>query len=128
MELIWKFIKFGVVGFSGLGIDFGLTYLLREKARWQQYLANAAGFSCAATSNYFLNRVWTFHSQNPDLFMEYSSFFVVALIGLLVNSSVLWLLVSRFQKEFYFSKFLAIGVTILWNFSANYIYTFDQLS
>lgn len=67
MELIFKFIKFGVVGFSGVAIDFGFTYLFKEKLKVQKFAANALGFMIAASSNYFFNRIWTFKSDNPEV-------------------------------------------------------------
>ena len=47
---ILKFLKFGVVGFSGVFVDFGITWLCKEKIRLNKYLSNAIGFICAATS------------------------------------------------------------------------------
>ena len=64
---ILKFIKFGVVGFSGVFVDFGITYLCKEKIKINKYVSNAIGFICAATSNYILNRIWTFESENADV-------------------------------------------------------------
>ena len=32
--LFFKFLKFGLVGFSGLLLDFGVTYIAKEKLRW----------------------------------------------------------------------------------------------
>ncbi|MEQ8323380.1 MAG: GtrA family protein [Vicingaceae bacterium] len=124
MELIVKFVKFGVVGFSGLLIDFGLTYLLKEKFKVQKFVANAIGFLSAASSNYFLNRIWTFQSQNPEIAQEYGKFLFVSLIGLGINSLVLWVLNEKFKLNFYFAKLLAIVVTTFWNFVVNYLYTF----
>jgi len=120
----YKLIKFGVVGFSGLFVDFGVTYLLRDIIKINQYVANAIGFCLAATSNYVLNRIWTFHSENPDITFEYLRFFGVSVIGLGINSLVLWMLVKKFKMKFYFAKAIAIGVTTLWNFVANLLYTF----
>ena len=124
MELIFKFIKFGVVGFSGLIIDFGLTYICKEKLKIQKFVANAIGFTFAASSNYFFNRVWTFRSVNPEVGVEFANFFFVSVIGLGINSLVLWLLNAKFNLPFYFSKLIAIIVTTFWNFMANYLYTF----
>lgn len=119
-----KFIKFGLVGFSGLLIDFSVTWLLKEKLRLNRYLANSTGFALAASSNYFLNRAWTFHSHNEQVLIEFSSFILIALIGLVINNSFLYFFEKRFS--FYFSKFLAIAVTTLWNFMANYLFTFSS--
>ena len=121
----WKFIKFGVVGFSGVFVDFGFTYVCKEWLKIPKYIANGIGFSIAATTNYFLNRIWTFESHNPEIMMEYSQFFAISLIGLLINTLVLWLLVSKYKKHFYLSKLFAIAVVTIWNFLANYFITFS---
>lgn len=61
-DVLLKFIKFCAVGGSGIIIDFGLTYMCKEMIKINRYLANAIGFITAATSNYVLNRIWTFES------------------------------------------------------------------
>lgn len=119
-----KFLKFGVVGFSGLFVDFGLTYLFKEIFHVQKYVSNAIGFMMAATSNYIFNRIWTFESTNPNIALEYTEFIVISLIGLVVNTLILYLLVSRLKMNFYLSKVFAIAVVTLWNFFANLLFTF----
>lgn len=125
IEILNKFLKFGVVGFSGVIVDFGFTFLFRNIIKINQYIANAIGFTLAASSNYILNRVWTFESNNPKILIEFSEFFIIALIGLGINSLILWLLVSKFKMRFYFAKVFAIGITTLWNFVANVLFTFN---
>ncbi len=121
----FKFIKFGIVGFSGLFIDFGITYLAKEKLNIPKYVANAIGFIMAATSNYFLNRVWTFQSKNPEVMVEFTEFFLISLIGLGINTLLLWILVSKFKVNFYLAKVFAIGFVTIWNFLANAFITFN---
>lgn len=123
--MLFKLFKFIIVGFSGLFVDFGLTFLCKEKLSFNKYISNSIGFTFAAISNYFLNRIWTFKSQNPEIMLEFSSFFFVCLIGLLINNSILWLFHERLKVQFYFAKFGAIVVTTLWNFFANYYFTFS---
>lgn len=124
--LIIKFVKFGLVGFSGLIIDFSITYLFRNLLKINQYIANTIGFIVAATSNYIINRIWTFTSHNPHIFEEYFKFFFVSIFGLGINTVVLYFLVTRLKWKFYFSKFFAIGAATLWNFFINLIYTFNN--
>ncbi len=123
-DFLLKFVKFGVVGFSGLFVDFGTPYVFKEWLKTPKYLANAIGFSFAATTNYFLNRVWTFQSHNPEIGLEYTQFFLISLVGLGINTLILWMLVSKYKKHFYVSKLFAIGVVTIWNFLANYFITF----
>ncbi|NQU32692.1 MAG: GtrA family protein [Bacteroidetes bacterium] len=122
---LFKFLKFGVVGFSGLFVDFGITYLTKEKLNVPKYFANAIGFITAATSNYFLNRVWTFESDNPEVMVEFTEFFLISLIGLGINTLILWILVSKFKMNFYVAKVFAIALVTVWNFLANAFITFN---
>lgn len=120
-----KFLKFGIVGFTGVFVDFGVTFFSKEILRIPKYVANAIGFSTAATTNYYLNRVWTFNSHNPEILMEFSEFFTISIIGLGINTLVLWLLVSKFKMNFYVAKLFAIAVVTVWNFLANAFITFN---
>jgi putative flippase GtrA len=119
-----KFIKFCIVGFSGVFVDFGITYFCKEVMKFQKYIANAIGFTIAATTNYILNRTWTFHSQNPQIVMEFSRFFIIALIGLGINSAIIWLMNGKFKVNFYLSKLVATIIVTGWNFMINAYFTF----
>jgi putative flippase GtrA len=122
--MIFKFFKFIIVGFSGMFVDFSITYLLKEKLRVHRYLSSSAGFTVAASSNYLFNRFWTFQSNNPKVFVEFGTFFVISLVGLIINNLFLYL----FEKKlnFYFAKFIAVIITSLWNFTANYYLNFNR--
>ena len=121
---VLKFLKFGVVGGSGVFVDFFFTWLAKEKFKVQKYLANVIGFTIAASTNWILNRIWTFQSQNPEVLREYTEFLVISLVGLGINSLVLWILTDKLKINFYVSKLGAIAITTVWNFFANYLYTF----
>ncbi|MDD3741661.1 MAG: GtrA family protein [Bacteroidales bacterium] len=120
------FVKFCAVGGSGLLVDYGFTFLCKEKLNFNKYLANSIGFIIAASSNYILNRIWTFGSENQNITNEYFSFILVSIVGLLINNAVLWLVHGKMKYNFYLSKLAAIGVATFWNFLANYTFTFKN--
>ncbi|MDP4292732.1 MAG: GtrA family protein [Bacteroidota bacterium] len=124
--LFLKFVKFGVVGFSGMFVDFGFTYLTKEYLKVQKYIANAIGFTLAATSNYYLNRIWTFHSHNPNIGWEYSKFLLVSVMGLGISTLIIYILNGKFKMNFYIAKVFAIGGVTLWNFFVNIMFTFTS--
>jgi putative flippase GtrA len=123
--LVLKFIKFCVVGFFGMVIDFGITWLLKEKIKVNKYFANSCGFILAASSNYVWNRIWTFESHNK-IATEYLSFIVISIVGLLINNLILWFLTDKIKLNFYLSKVFAIGVVTIWNFGMNFLITFSR--
>lgn len=122
--MIYKFLKFVVVGFSGLFVDFSITYLLKEKLKVHRYISSSAGFIFAASSNYLFNRIWTFESNNPKVITEYGTFLLISLVGLVINNTCIYIFEKRMR--FYFAKFLAVLVTSLWNFTANYYINFTH--
>ena len=122
--MIEQFIKFCVVGGSGVFVDFGITYACKEWLRLNKYLANSMGFICATTSNYMLNRLWTFHNENPDIATQYLRFLGIAAVGLLVNNLTIYLLNGRFRFNFYLAQLFAIGVVTFVNFFMNYYFNF----
>ncbi|HNY02130.1 MAG TPA: GtrA family protein [Bacteroidales bacterium] len=119
-----KFIKFSLVGFSGVFVDFGTTFICKEILKIQKYISNTFGFILAATSNFFLNRIWTFRSTNPNIMMEFTRFFLIALIGLFINLLIIWAMTGKFKVNFYLSKVVATVVVTLWNFLINAYFTF----
>lgn len=135
--MIEQFIKFSVVGGSGVFVDFGLTFFLKERVKLNRYISNTIGFLSAATTNYFLNRWWTFQSSNPQIEREYTTFLLIAIAGLVINTIILHIFsekikLSFFPKKekyrFYVAKFIATVVVTLWNFFLNYYITFSKYS
>ncbi len=124
-DIFEKFLKFGVVGFSGIFVDFGVTYLCKEKLKTQKYLANSLGFIMATISNYFLNRYWTFYTGQSAQFSQFGKFLGIAMIGLVLNNLLIYLFNDRMKINFYVSKAFAILIVSVWNFLGNYLYTFS---
>lgn len=137
--LLYKFVKFGVVGASGMVVDFAVLFLLRDVVGLHDLVANTISFTAAASSNYFLNRIWTFRSHDEKVVAEYAKFLLVSTVGLIINNGVLLLshvlwteayesgsvaLFGVDVDDFYLFKLLAIAVTTLWNFFGNLLFTF----
>lgn len=122
--IILKFLKFCLVGFSGMLVDFGFTWLCKEKFKWNKYVSNSIGFVLAATNNYIWNRWWTFQSDNANIPIEYGKFLVISVIGLGLNNLVIYLLHEKLKLNFYLAKLIAIGAVTVWNFTMNYRFTF----
>lgn len=123
-ELVVKFIRYALVGFTGVVVDFSVTYIFKEYVKLSKYVANSLGFCTAVLTNYLLNRYWTFGAGNEDVFIQFGTFLAVSLIGLAINNFIIYLLNEKLKINFYVSKIVAIFVVIFWNFFVNYYYTF----
>lgn len=88
------FLRFGLVGASGLCWDTATVYALRGPIGL--YAAGAAGFFVAATSNWALNRLWTFRAQtHAPMHVQWANFLAVNLIGFVFNRGTFFLLISE---------------------------------
>jgi putative flippase GtrA len=126
-ELIKKIIRFGLVGASGMVLDYSVTFLCKEFFLLDKYVANFFGFGVAATSNYFLNRSWVFSEHARSHRKQYTGFIGIALAGLALNSFIIWLFTDKiFTLNFYIAKGVAIGVVFIWNFTLNYLFNFKK--
>lgn len=123
--LIYKFLKFGTVGLSGMAVDFGITFLLKERFRLNKYVSNTCGFLAAASSNFILNRLWTFQSADPAVASQYMKFLSLSIVGVLLSNAIIYQLHDRLKWNFYLAKLISIGAVLFWNFFANYFITFQ---
>lgn len=119
-----KFLKFGAVGASGVIVNFGVTWFFKEVCKLNKYLSNIIGFIVAATTNFFLNRWWTFQSTNPQVGTEYAKYFLISIVGLGIDTLTVFLLNGKLKWNFYLSKVFAVGAATLWNFFGNLLFTF----
>lgn len=119
-----KFLKFGVVGMIGIGIDFFITWLCKEKMGINKYISNAIGFSFAVVNNFLWNRYWTFEANDQPFAEQFVKFVLIAFAGLAINSLLLFLIVKFLKINFYVTKLLVIGLVFFWNFFMNYLFTF----
>ena len=127
MKFLLKIIKFGIVGFIGMCVDFLVTWLLKEKLRINKYIANSLGFTCAVINNFYLNLKWTFQvngSQGANIYLV--KFILISIVGLGLNNSFVYLFSDRLKINFYVSKVLAVVCVFIWNFSSNYFFNFHS--
>lgn len=123
---IWivRLFDFAVVGTVGMIIDFGITWILRDMMKLNEYVSNAIGFSAAVVCNFLLNKYWTFHDLRTLSILQFSKYLIISLFGLLLNSIFLYILHKNWRNPFYLAKLMATALVFLWNFTINSLITF----
>ncbi|MEG4057913.1 MULTISPECIES: glycosyltransferase [unclassified Microcoleus] len=120
-----RFLRFGVVGFSGVFVDMGVFYLLRTVLGLG--LTRSAIFSAevAIINNFLWNDLWTFgdiSKRQPgkrQRLKRLLKFNVICLIGLIMNVLLVNVLFNVFKVNEYLAKLIAIATVTLWNFWIN---------
>ena len=114
--------KFSVVGGSGYAVNLGVYALLLHLGLHFR-LAAVVSFVVSATSNYVLNRAWTFRAERGHFAYQGVRFLVVSVVSLGANQ--LWLTLFVWAGA---GKIVAQAISILLvmplNFLGNKLWSF----
>lgn len=122
---VGRFLRFGVVGFSGVFVDMGVFYVLRNLLHLALTRSAILSSEVAILSNFLWNDLWTFgdiSQRQPGkkrMFKRFLKFNFVCLMGLILNVLIVNFLFNVFHVNEYLAKLVAIAVVTLWNFWIN---------
>ncbi len=142
-RLVKQFSKFIIVGGVNTGIDFAilnvLMYLTSINSGPMLFLLNCISFSVAVVNSYYMNRRWTFKEAAAGLgdkkaTIQFSQFFVVSIIGIIINGAILTGITTIFAAPFGISdqlwanvaKLFATGASLVWNFVGYKLFVFKK--
>jgi dolichol-phosphate mannosyltransferase len=125
-----RFVKFCLVGTSGVVVNMGLLWLLTERAGLF-YLASAPiAIEMSIINNFILNDIWTFKDRRaPGVaarFMRLLKFNLVSAAGIAINMAVLWACTELLGVYYLVSNLFGIAAAMVWNFVANLSWTWRR--
>ncbi|QOV23353.1 glycosyltransferase [Anabaenopsis elenkinii] len=124
---IGRFLRFGLVGLSGVFVDMVILYLLSDPTTLALPLTRSkiiAG-EIAICNNFLWNDAWTFAdvSKNQQHWSQrlkrFLKFNIICLAGLVLNVLVLNLVFNFLIPNRYIANLIAIAVATIWNFWVN---------
>ena len=103
-------LKFMLVGLSGVGVNYIILYLMLYIFELSNEISVALAIFVSMSSNYILNRIWTFRSTNP-MMKEYLKFITSSLLGALTQY-LITIYLDIFLKDLLSSDTLNILIPI----------------
>jgi putative flippase GtrA len=122
---IRQFIGFAGVGAIGTAGHYAVLIGLVQLAGVSPVMASIAGFIAGAVINYFLSYRYIFQSRKRHA-EALTKFLLVASAGLGLNAAIVWFGVSMLEWHYLVSQVIATGIILLWNFTANRLWTFSH--
>jgi dolichol-phosphate mannosyltransferase len=125
-----KAARFYTVGATGLLLNYIVSMMLTKGivSNFWYIQASAIGIILSITSNFFLNKIWTFEDRNfsaSNTLKQYTMFLGLSTVGAVVQLMLLFLLVqSGFQYTA--SLVLAVAAASVSNFLLNKKWTFRE--
>jgi putative flippase GtrA len=111
-----QFIRFGLVGTSGLVLDFFLLIALTELLHLHYLISATVAFVVANLSNFILNKFWTFQNSSHRYARQYIYFMLAGVIGLLLTTLILFSAVEWLHFHYLSAKIVAVLLVMIWNY------------
>lgn len=127
-SLAKQFFKFCLVGGLGVLVNLGVLYSLVQFLGLFYLYAAILAFVVAVSSNFILNRIWTFANVRKGVGItgQYFRFFGISIMGLLINLTILYLLVQHGNLWYLFSQMVAILAATTNNFLGSKYWAFRK--
>lgn len=129
---IKQFLKFGLVGFSGVFVDMIILYLLSDPTtlNWEVTRSKIIAAEVAIFNNFLWNDAWTFAEVSlaqkgwKKRLKRFIKFNLICLAGLILNVLLLNIQLNLLgfndlKYGVYIANFIAIGIVTIWNFWLN---------
>jgi dolichol-phosphate mannosyltransferase len=122
--------RFYTVGASGLLINYVASLFFNALTPNVWYLYSALiGILISMTSNFFLNKLWTFEDTKFNLketAIQFGMFVGFSSIGAVIQLLLVYALVENYNMEYPQSLILAVAVASVGNFLLNKKWTFKE--
>ena len=115
-----------VGGFAFL-VDYGLLALLTEVFGLHYLVSATISFIAGLLVNYILSKSWIFKKSSLDNeWVEFLVFSIIGVIGLGLNTLLLYLFTDHCHIHYLISKLLTAAIVLLWNFGARKVILFNK--
>lgn len=120
-----RFLRFGLVGLSGVVVDMTALYVLFEVMGIGLTRSAILAAELAIINNFFWNDIWTFgdiarqQRQWKMVVKRFCKFNIVCLMGLILKILLLNLFFNGLHLNPYLANLLAIAIVTFWNFWIN---------
>ncbi len=123
-----RFIRFAMVGFTGVIVDMSVLYLLSDPTtlHWGLTRSKLVAAELAIINNFLWNDLWTFgdisgHQKGTRARLRrFAKFQLICLGGMVLNTVLLNVMFNFFGMNRYVANAVAIGIVTGWNFYLNF--------
>ena len=130
VHFLSKAARFFTVGASGVGVNYLVSMLFTSGLTDFWYVhANIFGIIASISTNFILNKVWTFEDRDfsrKKILSQYGKFSLFSSLGAIVQVGTVFWLVDSHNVEYSLALLAAIGTAAFGNFILNKKLTFKE--
>lgn len=122
---IFRFIKFGLVGVLNTLINWILFILLNSFGIYY-IISNVIAYSISTLNSYLWNSKWVFKYSGDNVKETSLKFIVLNVIGLTLNTIILYLLVDIVGLNKLIALVITTGIVMILNYFINKLWVFKK--
>lgn len=129
VKFVSKAARFFSVGASGLGVNYIMSILFSSSLDMWYLHATILGIMFSITSNFILNKYWTFEDRDfavKRTIVQYGKFAGFSSIGALVQLGMVYYLVDELTMSYPIALVSAVATAAFSNFILNKKWTFKE--
>jgi putative flippase GtrA len=119
-----QFLRYGVSGGSAFVVYFVLLFACTEYFAFHHLVSLVVAYVISIFVNFTISRFFVFRSKNAAILKEAVSFFLVAMVGLVLQALIVWVGVEILELNYLLMNILASGVVYGVSFTLNKFLTF----
>ena len=121
-KLLDQILKFGLVGGMAFVIDYVLLYVCTEFLHIHYLISSIISFTVSVIFNYILSIKWVFDVKKKQDVKDFVIFIILSIIGLEINSLIMYVMVEKFGVYYMLSKIVSTAVVMVYNFITRKIF------
>lgn len=121
-KLLNQILKFGLVGGTAFVIDYVLLYVCTEFLHIHYLISSIISFTVSVIFNYILSIKWVFDVKKKQDVKDFVIFIILSIIGLGINSLIMYVMVEKFEVYYMLSKIVSTAVVMVYNFITRKIF------
>jgi len=122
-----KFIKYCFFGGLAAIIELASFFIINSFFEISYFIATPISFIIAATTNFILQRKFTFKNNYEKKHKQFIVFALIAIGGLIINWAATIAYVELFHLLPILAKFFAILTALIYNYTMNKKITFGKM-
>jgi putative flippase GtrA len=121
-----EFVKFFIVGGISTLIDWGSFFILSIAFGFYYQLSLIISYTFGGLTNYFLNKIFTFHDKSKKIALQFTTFFSLAFFSLFVSMFIMYLLIDILFMHEMLSRMITTSIVFLLNYVMHKYITFNK--
>lgn len=114
-----QFVRFASVGLTAFALDYALMVFFVEVFGIDPVIAATASYIIATVFNYFASMRFVFHHrEGVRRRREFTLFFVLAIVGLIINAVLLWVATDVLFIDYRIARLGVAVIVTMWNFGS----------